>query len=363
MDVTIYNECAESSPRWRQKLFISFDENKRPVLKTRDVLCEPDTLQPAVHEPTLPSPVNSTRNRSSSSRSSMRPRSTPCTSTTENESNNEIVQFFLDYTPLGTQLGSSSSTLSSSDTPIGAQGQDVATLQHIPISRARSPHTLQLNDTTSLSYPPCIKIEPQGPEKIKIEPQGPDKIISVRPDLDSNSEALQHSMVSRAHSHDERAQSIISTSSSSDPLHIPSCDIVTLDSDEESVTFVPQLSSRRQRAKRLAAQEAESLSPFLTNRVYPPSTKRSDVMDLTEYCAAEVKAAAESASTLSAIALSTAEPIELLPARIITKNSYYIARFDVPWCVSLLIMSSYSTSILIHMTCFILALPSLLTTN
>jgi hypothetical protein len=259
----------------------------------------------------------------------MRPRSTPCTAATENDSSDETVQFVLDYTPIRTQLDSSLRTLSSSEIPIKEQAQDVAPLERIPPARVRSPDTHQLNDTTSLPSPPCIKIEPQGP----------DKPYSVRPLLHSNSEELQHSMISDAHSHDEHAQSIISISSSSDPLPTTSCNVVTLDSDEESVTFVPQLSSRRQRAKRLAAQEAASLSPFLTNRVYPPVSKRSDVVDLTEYCAAEVKAAAESAASLSAIALSTAEPIVLLPARIITKTSYYIARFDVPWCVSILIMS------------------------
>ena len=264
----------------------------------------------------------------------MRPRSTPCTATTENESNNETetVQFVLDYTPIRTQSDASLRTQSSSDIPCRAQAQDVAPLQHIPNTRVRSPNTHQLNDTTFLSSPPSIKIEPLGP----------DKPYSARPLLHSNCEELQHSMISHAHSHDEHAQSIILISSSSDPLPTTSCDVVTLDSDDESVTFVPQLTSRRQRAKRLAAQEAASLSPFLTNRVYPPASKRSDVVDLTEYCAAEVKAAAESASPLSAIALSSAEPIVLLPARTITKTSYYIARFDVPWCVSIFIMSSFS---------------------
>lgn len=265
----------------------------------------------------------------------MRPQSTPSTATAENESNSETVQFVLDYIPIGTQVASSSITLSSSDIPNRAQAGDVAPLQHTPTTRARSPNTHQLNDITSLCSPPCIKIEPLGL----------DKPLSVLPVLHSNNEALQHSMVSHAHSHDEHAQSIISISSSSDPLPASSNDVVTLDSDEESVTFIPQLSSRRQRAKRLAAQEAASLSPFLTNRVYPPATNRSDVLDLTEYCAAEIKAAAESASSLSAIALSAAEPIVLLPARIITKTSYYIARFDVPWYVSILNMFSFSTSI------------------
>jgi hypothetical protein len=303
------------------------------VFRTRDVLCEPDNALPAAHEPPLPLPDHSARNSSSSSSSSssgsMRPRSTSCTAATENESSIETVQFVLDYTPIRTKLDASSRTLSSSDIPMRAQGQDVAPLERIPTSRARSPNAHQLNDTTSLSSPPSIKIEPQGP----------DKPYSVRPVLHSNTEELQHSVISHAHSHDEHAQSIISISSSSDPLPTTSCDVVTLDSDEESVTFVPQLSSRRQRAKRLAAQEAASLSPFLTNRVYPPASRRSDVVDLTEYCAAEVKAAAESAPSLSAIALSSAEPIVLLPARTITKTSYYIARFDVPWCVSILILS------------------------
>jgi hypothetical protein len=265
----------------------------------------------------------------------MRPRSTPCTATTENESNDDTVQFVLDYTPMRTQSDSSLRALSSSDIPIRAQTQDEAPLERIPTSRSRSPDTHQLNDTTSLSSPPCIKIEPQGP----------DKPYSVRPILHSNSEELQDPVITHAHSQDEHAQSIISISSSSDPLPTTSCDVVTLDSDEESVTFVPQLSSRRQRAKRLAAQEAASLSPFLTNRVYPSASKRSDVVDLTEYCAAEVKSAAESAASLSAIALSSAEPIVLLPARTITKTSYYIARFDVPWFVSILILSSFSTVI------------------
>ena len=135
------------------------------------------------------------------------------------------------------------------------------------------------------------------------------------------SQSRQPSVASDGHQHDGLSPSNSIRPSS---ISIPSCDIVTVDSDEESVTFVPQVSSRRQRAKRLAAQERASLSPFFVNRNRPPSSSiMPDVVDLTDYTASELKAASDSDSS--------SEPIVLLPARILTKTSFYIARFDVPW--------------------------------
>lgn len=140
---------------------------------------------------------------------------------------------------------------------------------------------------------------------------------------DRETQSRQSSLASDEHQDDGLAPS---NSISSSSIPTPSCDVVTVDSDGESVTFVPQLSSRRQRAKRLAAQERASLSPFLVNRNRPPSSSiRPDVVDLTDYSTAELKAASDSDSS--------SEPIVLLPARILTKTSFYIARFDVPWYV------------------------------
>ena len=347
-------DYVESSPKWRQRLSISFDENKHPVYETRDVLFSSDTSQPIAYRPSTSSADRTAWISNSHKSESMRPESTPDISTTaEMEPVDETVQFVLDYTPMRQPLHSSSTTLTSSNTPIPAQVQDDVRHEVILVLKSKISDTHLFNGatssstsssssaptssssstpTSSLSSSSTPAPSPTSSSSsvicIKIESLGSNKSVEMRPTLTSNQEShpRRPSLVSDGHPRGELAPSNSIRPSS---VPTPLCDIVTVDSDEESVTFVPQSSSRRQRAKRLAAQERASLTPFLVNRNRPPSSSvRPDIVDLTDftdYSTAELKAASDSDSS--------SEPIVLLPARIITKTSYYIARFDVPWYV------------------------------